>query len=145
MLAYEQIKANIETLKRRVSDVVAKCGRSDEIAIVAATKTQPKELIDFIEQNKLLSDVGENRVQELLDKYDDYHKDGCEINFIGHLLLFHIFYLIYLIYLILRFLEFFHCYMAYCLLIFLSLLLRFHFLIFSPFVLELDVVINLLL
>ena len=69
MLAYEQIKANIETLKRRVSDVVAKCGRSDEIAIVAATKTQPKELIDFIEQNKLLSDVGENRVQELLTKY----------------------------------------------------------------------------
>lgn len=69
MLAYEQIKANIETLKRRVSDVVAKCGRSDEIAIIAATKTQPKELIDFIEQNKLLSDVGENRVQELLTKY----------------------------------------------------------------------------
>ena len=52
MLAYEQIKANIETLKQRVSDVVAKCGRSDEIAIVAATKTQPKELIDFIEQKQ---------------------------------------------------------------------------------------------
>ena len=69
MLTFEEIASNIAELKQRVADVTAKCGRSDEIKIVAATKTQPKELIDFIAQNRLLTDVGENRVQELLTKY----------------------------------------------------------------------------
>ena len=69
MLTFDEIASNIAELKQRVADVTAKCGRSDEIKIVAATKTQPKELIDFIAQNRLLTDVGENRVQELLTKY----------------------------------------------------------------------------
>ena len=69
MLAYEQVKDNIAKLKSEVDRIKASAGRDDDIAIVATTKTQPKELIDYIEQNALLTDVGENRVQELLTKY----------------------------------------------------------------------------
>ena len=69
MLDREQIKDNILKLRSEVENIAKRCGREDAIRIVAATKTQPKELIDFIEEEGLLSDVGENRVQELLTKY----------------------------------------------------------------------------
>ena len=32
-----------------------------------------------------VSIIGEDRVQEFLDKYDSYHKEGLKIAFIGHL------------------------------------------------------------
>lgn len=69
MLAFEEIEANVAALNERVQQTMAHCGRSDKVEIVAATKTQPKELIDFVESKGLLTDVGENRVQELLTKY----------------------------------------------------------------------------
>ena len=69
MLDRGQIKDNILKLRSEVENIAKRCGREDAIRIVAATKTQPKELIDFIEEEGLLSDVGENRVQELLTKY----------------------------------------------------------------------------
>ena len=69
MLTFEQVEENVAELKRRVEATMAKCARTDEVKIVAATKTQPKELIDFIESKRLLTDVGENRVQEFLTKY----------------------------------------------------------------------------
>ncbi len=69
MLTFEQVEENVAELKRRVEATMAKCARTDEVKIVAATKTQPKELIDFVESKRLLTDVGENRVQEFLTKY----------------------------------------------------------------------------
>ena len=52
--------------------------------MLAATKTVPLEVINHA-IDKGLSCMGENRVQELLEKYDGLHKDRCDVQFIGQL------------------------------------------------------------
>lgn len=53
--------------------------------VVAATKTVDAEVINYAAENFGLTDVGENRVQELLSKYDALDKDRLNVHFIGHL------------------------------------------------------------
>ena len=53
--------------------------------VVAATKTVDTEVINYAAENLGLTDIGENRVQELLSKYDELDKDRLNIHFIGHL------------------------------------------------------------
>ena len=58
--------------------------RPEEITLLAATKTVPMEVINHA-IDRGLSCMGENRVQELLDKYDGLHRDRCDVQFIGQL------------------------------------------------------------
>lgn len=81
MLEKEVIESNIIDFKEKVKKLSERCGR--EVKIVAATKTQPKELLDFIAERSLLTDVGENRVQEFVDKYDP--ASGLNYHIIGQL------------------------------------------------------------
>ncbi len=53
--------------------------------VVAATKTVDPEVINYAAEHFGLTDIGENRVQELLSKYDALDKDRLNIHFIGHL------------------------------------------------------------
>ena len=78
----------IEVLTARWQEVnrrVAEAADGREIRILAATKTVSAERINYAIDQLGLSLIGENRVQELLEKYDDLHKDGVEIHFIGRL------------------------------------------------------------
>lgn len=67
-------------------EVAAKKSGRDftDITLVCATKTVDADIInkaiDFGVKN-----IGENRVQEFLKKYDDIDKKNCSIHFIGHL------------------------------------------------------------
>lgn len=58
--------------------------RPEEITLLAATKTVPLEVVNHA-IDRGLSCMGENRVQELLDKYDGLHRDRCDVQFIGQL------------------------------------------------------------
>lgn len=51
--------------------VVEKVNTHDNVTIVCATKTVPSEIMNDIYNQLGLGIVGENRVQELLSKYDD--------------------------------------------------------------------------
>lgn len=53
--------------------------------IVAATKTVDAETVNYAAEHLGLTDIGENRVQELLAKYDGLDKERLNIHFIGHL------------------------------------------------------------
>lgn len=64
MLDETVIESNILSFKEKVEKLSEDVGR--HVRIVAATKTQPKELLDFIAEKSLLTDVGENRVQEFV-------------------------------------------------------------------------------
>ena len=55
-----------------------------DITLLAATKTVPLEVINHAIDSGL-SAMGENRVQELLEKYDGLHREKCDIQFIGQL------------------------------------------------------------
>ena len=53
--------------------------------LLAATKTVPVDVINYAIDHLGLTCIGENRVQELLEKYDALHKDNLDIHFIGRL------------------------------------------------------------
>ncbi|MDE5756217.1 MAG: YggS family pyridoxal phosphate-dependent enzyme [Clostridia bacterium] len=69
-MEFEQIKENISKCLALIEEAKARAGRKDEVTLIGATKTQSRELITYLNDNGLLTDVGENRVQEFVDKYD---------------------------------------------------------------------------
>ncbi|MDE7192065.1 MAG: YggS family pyridoxal phosphate-dependent enzyme [Clostridia bacterium] len=68
-MEFEQVKDNISKCLTLIEEAKIRAGRKDEVTLIGATKTQSKELISYIDDNRLLTDVGENRVQEFVDKY----------------------------------------------------------------------------
>lgn len=62
-----------------------KCHGDGQAVLLAATKTVPSEVINYAIDRLGLEVIGENRVQELLDKYDALHKENLHIHFIGRL------------------------------------------------------------
>ena len=58
--------------------------KTGEVRLLAVTKTVEAEKINFA-ISKGVDLIGENKVNELLDKYDKLDKDGLEIHFIGTL------------------------------------------------------------
>lgn len=76
-----------ENLKRILSDIEeckAKYRKpEDDIRIMAVTKTVEPQTVNFVVENGITL-LGENRVQEYLEKKDIYLPD-VEVHFIGHL------------------------------------------------------------
>lgn len=80
----ESIKNNISAIKEEIKQACLKSGRSpEEITIIAVTKTIDVERINYAVDCGL-SNLGENKVQEIMDKYDAVTK-GVKWNLIGHL------------------------------------------------------------
>ncbi len=66
-----EIKKNIDDIRQKVEKAAIKSGRKfDDIKIIAVTKTiDSKRIIEVLDEN--MTDLGENRVQELCKKYDE--------------------------------------------------------------------------
>ena len=77
------VKDNIENILSRINSACERAGRSiDEITVVGVTKTfEADKITQAIECG--IKDVAENRVQELVRKYDDV--SGVSWHLIGHL------------------------------------------------------------
>jgi pyridoxal phosphate enzyme (YggS family) len=82
---YSRIAENLKAVMFNISEAAARAGRQpDSVRLMAVTKTVPAVFVnEAIAQGVRL--LGENRAQELREKYDDYDKTGVEIHFIGHL------------------------------------------------------------
>ena len=81
---YLTIHENVDIIKCNIEKALGKAGRSDEVILLAATKMNSAERINAaIEAGVKV--IGENRVQELLEKYDSINKERVSIHFIGHL------------------------------------------------------------
>ena len=78
------ISENIKRIRYNVEEAKAKYRKADEtVRIMAVTKTVPYERVN-IAVNEGIKLLGENRVQEYLEK-KDFYDTKAEINFIGHL------------------------------------------------------------
>jgi len=76
---------NIKRIKNDISEAAFKSGRSPEdIKLVAASKTHPADLIRQAVAGGVDA-VGENRVQEMLEKHSQNAYVGAPLHFIGHL------------------------------------------------------------
>lgn len=79
------LKDNIDSVFSKIDEVKTKCGIERDVTLLAATKTVPPEVINYVTQNLGIKHIGENRVQELIDKYDKLELEGVKLHFIGKL------------------------------------------------------------
>ncbi len=81
----KKIIENIKIIKEKIKNASKKANRNfEEIKLMAVTKTvNPKYVNVAIENGVNL--LGENKAQELKEKYEHYLKKDVEIHFIGHL------------------------------------------------------------
>lgn len=78
------IKENLEAVEKNITEACKRAGRDrDSVTLIAVSKTKPvsmlKEAYDLG-----CRDFGENKVQELMDKYEELPKD-IRWHMIGHL------------------------------------------------------------
>ena len=79
------VEYNYRLINERIAEAAEKSGRKrEDITLLAATKTVDAATINHA-ISLGLDHIGENRVQELLSKYDDYDLSRCSLQFIGHL------------------------------------------------------------
>ncbi len=78
----DDIKDNYSRIMGEIDEAMKAAGRTDKVRLMAVTKTVDPERINYA--ISLGADLlGENRVQEFLDKHDSY--DKAEVHFIGGL------------------------------------------------------------
>ncbi len=66
----EDITGNLAKVNGQIKEAAERCGRSaDDILLVAVSKTRTPEEIN-IAIDAGVTDIGENKVQEIMDKYD---------------------------------------------------------------------------
>ncbi len=81
---YEYIKNNLEQVNKRIADACKRSGRSvDEITLISVTKTFDMTTVNASLQFGI-TDVAENKVQEIEKKYPLLEKD-VKKHLIGHL------------------------------------------------------------
>lgn len=79
------VEYNYKLINERIAEVAQKVGKSrEDITFLAATKTVEPEVTNHA-ISLGLDHIGENKVQELLSKYDSYNLENCSLQFIGHL------------------------------------------------------------
>lgn len=78
------IQNNLRTVEENIRTACEKCGRKrEDVKLVAVSKTKPVEMLQEA-YNLGCRDFGENKVQELVEKYDRLPKD-IRWHMIGHL------------------------------------------------------------
>lgn len=81
----DEVLENIKNAKIKIAQAASSSGRDEKnVTLLAATKTVDATTINFAIDNGI-GCIGENRVQELLEKYDDINRDKVDIHFIGRL------------------------------------------------------------
>jgi pyridoxal phosphate enzyme (YggS family) len=79
------ITENLSHIQKRIARILGSCQRSsEEITLIAVTKTHPVELIDLALQSGILH-IGENKVQEAMRKLPMLSSKNYHFHFIGHL------------------------------------------------------------
>ena len=82
---FRDVEYNYQRINEQIAEAAEKSGRRrEDITFLAATKTVAPEVINHA-ISLGLDHIGENRVQELLSKYDAYDLSRCSLQFIGHL------------------------------------------------------------
>ncbi|MBE6564168.1 MAG: YggS family pyridoxal phosphate-dependent enzyme [Ruminococcaceae bacterium] len=79
------LQKNLEEIRRGIEEAKTAAGREADVMLLAATKTVSAEVINYVTQTLGVRNIGENRVQELLDKYEALDLTNVDVHFIGKL------------------------------------------------------------
>jgi PLP dependent protein len=80
----ETLRARVAEVRERIDAARARAGRTDEVTLVAVTKTHPVEVVRAAIRAGI-ADVGENRVQEMDEKVGEVGRGAVRWHLIGHL------------------------------------------------------------
>ncbi len=82
---YRYLDKNVGEIRGRIEMAEKSADRCGEVKLLAAVKSADAGEINYIHKSLGINDVGENRVQQLLERYDALDKEGLNIHFIGKL------------------------------------------------------------
>ena len=83
---YTYLEKNLAAVRSAMRDAERRAGRRmGGTTLLAAVKSADVDEINYLTQTLGVTDIGENRVQQLLGRYDALEKDGVRIHFIGGL------------------------------------------------------------
>ena len=83
---YSYLDRNVERIRNEIKDAADRSGRRvEDVTLMSAVKSADADEINYIHRVLGISDVGENRVQQLLERYELLDKEGLRIHFIGSL------------------------------------------------------------
>ena len=83
---YSYLDKNVKNIRDKISVAAKNVGRDEkEILLMSAVKSADVDEINYIHRVLGVSDIGENRVQQLLERWDKLDKEGLRVHFIGSL------------------------------------------------------------
>ena len=83
---FEYISRNADRIRQEVASAAEKYGRNPkDITVLSAIKYADTDEIDFLTSSAGIKTVGENRVQQLLERYDLLCDNEADVHFIGSL------------------------------------------------------------
>ncbi|MBE6658510.1 MAG: YggS family pyridoxal phosphate-dependent enzyme [Ruminococcaceae bacterium] len=83
--SYAQIADNIRAVREKIEQSAAQSPYDKEVTLMAVTKTVDADRINYAIDSCGIRCIGENRVQELCEKYPLLHLDGVSVHLIGSL------------------------------------------------------------
>lgn len=85
-MAMTYLEHNVQAVRQAINETCRIYGRDPSgVTLVAAIKSADVQEINYLHRTMGISRVGENRVQQLLSRYDALDREGMEIHFIGTL------------------------------------------------------------
>ncbi len=75
---------NVSEIRARINAAAERAGGGD-VTLLAAIKYTDAEHVNYLHRALGVSDVGENRVQQLLERWELLDREGLRIHFIGKL------------------------------------------------------------
>ena len=84
-MEFEYIERNVNEIKARIEAASKAAGREEPAMLLAAVKYATPEEIEFLYKKMGIRQVGENRVQQMLEHMEALDCEGLEFHFIGTL------------------------------------------------------------
>ncbi len=82
---YSYLDRNVADIRAKMQSACDKAGRQNDVMLLAAIKSADAEEVKYIHEKLGINNVGENRVQQLLERYEQIKSDDLNIHFIGTL------------------------------------------------------------
>lgn len=82
---YSYLDRNVRQVREIMKEAADRACRDDDVILLAAVKSADVGEINYLHGHLGINDIGENRVQQLMSRYDAIDRDGLRIHFIGKL------------------------------------------------------------
>ena len=83
---YSYLDRNVAEIRALIENAKKSSGREgDDVLLLAAIKSADVGEVKYIHEKLGINDVGENRVQQLMERYDAIKTDKLRVHFIGKL------------------------------------------------------------